>query len=422
MYKVIAAAITLLATLLEPNIADALTVSGTVRYWDTRTFRSDSTGSLLGFASYQTNQTVKQPLLHLLDLDGACIDFKPPCSETDDDVLAITHASTGGVYSFSNIGTGHDLYLVHYFYHGLPGVVVKTEDDGSHIVVSEPVLTNTSANVVRDFNVTCPDDAANAAQGRCDSQADVNSFFAENEAFANMAASMLHVDGRIGGIFGTDLFLGYWPDGPNSECDGLAGAAWINNKMCAIDATDNHVIAHEMGHLVHKKMLGIGQSSLGGTCTSGTYWSGIEASEKCATKEGFASFVAAAAWWNANSVSPRYRGYFLEGDTNAGNNQLVKKCVSNDSSPHKTEGNVARFFWDVHDSTTVGTDDPTNDDSIHNWGTIQAIWQSFQPGTANRQASESGENGRNVEDYLVNAFEQNFAGERAQNCLNAQAD
>jgi hypothetical protein len=138
--------------------------------------------------------------------------------------------------------------------------------------------------------------------------------------------------------------------------------------------------------------------------------------EKCVTAEAFAHFASAATWWTQGATSPLYRGERLEGNYPGDTGDA---CVSIAATPHRRRGNAARYFWDLYDSTTVGTDDAAEDDEIRSYADIANVWTSFPNGTGDRQKQESGAHGRNVKDfgaYTPWATEV----ERDHNCLGAQ--
>jgi hypothetical protein len=344
-----------------------------------------------------------------MDQNGACLDPKDSCAETDDDFIAFTTSSSTGTYSFTGVASGLQLYIWEFYY--TPAGFLSDDDDFEFNALSEPVVTSGASNITLNFNMTCPNNAFNGTVGFCDNQTDVNTNFPVNEGFANMAVTMGAAD------LVADVFLhGYWPDTPDGDCS-VAGVAGAYSQMdfCADFPSASHTITHEIAHGYQDLELLAGGSG-SSACTGNSTWAGLEV-EKCVTHEGFADFVAAAVWWAPSSPDPLFKGFKLEGDTNSGNSSVLQ-CVSNDDQPHRRRGNAARFFWDLYDSTTTGDDD--KDDLTWTFSKTAGIWTDFPAGTANRQAQESGSNGRNVEDYIF--YHVGLLSERQQNCLNAQVD
>jgi hypothetical protein len=405
-----------LGVLLAAGTVSAYTITGTVRYWDSRNQRSNNQGSLTT-GGVGVNRPVGGLKVHLYELKGSCNDFISPCTEVDDDyLLGPQTTNPNGSYSFTLTGT-HKIYIFSFYTDD--DNYIRRPNERPLFVVSKPSIT-TSSSTQLDFNITCWDNAFNGTQGLCDNSASwVTQHFPENEAFANIYASMYLV--KAGGFeAGTGSQAAYWPDAPTLDrClgGGSGGAAFANGKFCVTSAFNNHNVGHEMGHIIHSRHLGINVWDLGGTCTATDDFIEADPSEKCATNEGFANFVGAAANWTRDANFPQYNGRRLEGNMNGG------KCALSGSTSHRVRGNVARFFWDIYDSTNVGSDDVSMDDEYQSFANIAAVWHAFPDGTLNGYNREPGENGRNVEDYVARALITlpiYLTVERDHNCLGAQ--
>ncbi|MBI2565745.1 MAG: hypothetical protein HYV63_01760 [Candidatus Schekmanbacteria bacterium] len=188
------------------------------------------------------------------------------------------------------------------------------------------------------------------------------------------------------------------------------GATYSRTKIGMPDsgyAFNNSTMAHELGHVVN--MLAWERDSLDYSCIGGHSWNSAE-TESCAFGEGWANFVAAATFFYPSAKKPTSYGYDIEGETCTGDAE-------------KTESNVARYFWDVYDST-------------HDASASQPLWwffdklNFFPKGTNNRQDGENKSDstkGTNVWDFYYHGLYGN-GGEKIDtaalvyhNCLESSA-
>ena len=288
---------------------------------------------------------------------------------------------------------------------------IGTSTPVAYTSVTEDITTN----VHIDWNLSCWGDS----DGYC-TQSQVDSTYPTSRNLSNILASMIEVVRWSGSIAinGHGVIEGYLgvPPWNSSSCTGQSfGQANGYDRFCVQTATSNGAVAHEMGHLVMKRLLNNGSGSLANGSACGS-WSGFS-EEKCAVSEGWAEFYYGATYWQPNAPAPYLPGNFLfEGDTSAGNGGSVLQCVSNGTNPDNRRGNAARWFWDLFDSTTI--DDGGQDNANYSISQIRSTWDSFVPGTANRQAQESDDNGRNARDFTY--YMGGAVSERDWNCLAAQ--
>jgi hypothetical protein len=408
----------LLASALLSSSAKALNITGTLRYWDSRNQRSNNTGSQLTTATFRTNRPLANAYVLLMDKDGSCVDMDPGCGEHDDDFLDFDFTDVNGAYSWTGVVDLVDVYITYDYYEYSGDYVL--DSTGTQPKMRSALRPASTGTLTLNMNATCIDEARNTVVGLCDNTADVASYFQLSEGYANLAASMDATEARVDP---PNHMIGYWPDTPANNCTSpvfSAGVA-LGTSFCVTDAANNHTISHEMGHNLHVATLGIPYTALltGGGCTSNQVWLGSDP-EKCVTAEGYAHFVSGAVWWNQNATGPMYRGELFEGDTQSANGMVDQTCVSKATTPWTRKGNAARFFWDLYDSTSVGTNDGANDDETQTFAHIHAVWGNFPAGTANGQASETGANGRNIQDYLAHDADYEEV-ERDYNCLGSQA-
>ena len=404
------------------EVANAQTVSGTISYWDARKWRSNATGSRLTTGTSLTDRGFDAGVVWLYDEDGACNDFKITCSESDDDYLGWSYVDDDGFFSFPNVSGLQDVYI-RYTYRNAAGVVL--DQNANEIQAVSRTIIDVASNTTLDFSASCPSEL----DGECDNQATANNTWA-NAGFAMLAASMSEVHKYTGlplGDFGADagIIVGMWPNGPATECNGLAGASWDDDKFCVSfgNADDPHVIGHEMGHLYHARAFGFSSTTslLNGLTTCTALWADANTSEKCVTVEGYASFLSTATWWANSADHPLYRSWPVE-DLTTFNNASPERCIGWDGTiRERFAGNVTRYFWDLYDTHN---NDPNAsgtafDNETHAIGDIHWIWSLFPAGTGNHQASESGADGRNVYDYEAydNWLNADLVAERRLSCL-----
>ncbi len=428
---------TILATLAVPSLASAASFCGFVRYWDSRTPKINGTGSRLNGSD--GNRVAENVVGYLYDKDGFCVDFSAGCSETDDDFL--TTFSTNGAGAFcstvaSNPSDEPDVYMVATFQNDAG--LVREADNSQAWVASNVLANNLTGTTWVNWNLMCTEDIlyssygvpivyVNSTSGFCDSQTDVDTYFAFEEPRADILATIRKVDDNVGldGYHGYNhLVTGYYPDKPGFDC--TTGHAFGRDTFCMGtlgNARAASATAHELGHLIHARSLaayGTGEGynwfdPLTGSCSGS--WTDV-VTEKCAVREGFASFVGAATLWAASSPNPLWSNSYriLEGDDILGNGSVAKACIYETSSPHLRAGNVVRWFWDLYDSTTTGDDG--NDNATWTPSFIISQWEEFAYGVGNRDAAESGNAGVNAWDYKYR--ESGSLSELTQNCLNGQ--
>lgn len=409
--------------LLLPATASAVTndICGHVYFQDSRTNLSSLTGSRVKPPSLGLYgaQYAPRVLIYLFDERGSCNDADSNCYEADDLLLGSTYTN-----ATSDLG--------HYCFYDVPGtadVYLKTryESDDTEVRDSTGSLfsatSTTRENFVQsgdqtlDWNISCP---------RSVYQSSCYYVSAPEESFAAILMSAVDVDYLIidDGDFHRNGHSGkitlYYPDDPGSACDGDDTRSFDCNGICIEDASalNNHAVYHEIGHALMKRTLNYCDYLGGPSCDSHS-WSTWE-DEKCATSEGWANFVALATqYWPSESQAWVFSvGWNAEGSTTSGNSS-ASRCVSLLTNPHRREGNVARFFWDLYDTTSVfDTTGGYTDDAAWSFHSILVTWDYFPAGTANRKNNESDDNGRNAYDYTY--YAPSAQGEMHVNCLENQ--
>jgi len=287
-----------------------------------------------------------------------------------------------------------------------------------------------STHLDKNFNITCTDDGRNIVKGLCDGSSDVSNYFQTQEKYADLLMSMNDVRKYVGSydVNGhTSKISLYYPyKNGDDHCNTISGHGFMfnRNEFCIRSTSydKNMVVAHEMGHILMSRLLfppEDGACSLS-DCEFGHDWT-LNVDEKCAVSEGWADFVSAVTYFDDDAVYPfyRYTDDNLEGDTEAGNSSALA-CANNSSSPHKCEGNAARYFWDLYDSTTEGDD--SNDVLDLALFQIKNIWHIFNDGTNDLQDCESDDDGRNAWDYYAYGMYYSIDSEDVlrQNCLEDQ--
>ncbi len=428
------------ALLLLSAPADAYDVCGTIRHWDNRARRSDVAGSHVVTSSNQTNRPVATLRVELWDQDGDCQDFLGGCDETDDDYLDFDVTDANGWYCMTQSGV-QDIYLKTNYTTAWGEVRSST----SGIVrTSKTIFVNTTNRYSHHWNATCWNDdplisfpAANTMQGICGTggpQNTTNTWVLANYLFENSMTNILAtlidvdtytVDSVLNRNGHTNRFIGYYPDTSPAKCTGSNLAAWSYDNLCtgsAANAANNHRVAHEVGHLVHQRALGYGGSLTSGASCGNSSWTAVE-DEKCATAEGWANFFSVAMHFDSWSAFGWYNvtGRNIEQDTAQGN-QYPDKCVNYHQNPvitHTSEGNVARFFWDLYDYGSAGDDG--QDNAYYSLDDLVARWDFFWScSTISGCNNEAGPDGRNVWDYEYFFYSTINEPELAQNCLSGQ--
>ncbi len=299
------------------------------------------------------------------------------------------------------------------------------DGDGAVLTVVSSTDWDFGADITKPFSATCWSNTS----GTCINLTDANDYVVP-QGFANILAAMVEVDRRttnnqIERNGHDDPIIGYYDGrGDGSSCTTGQGSSWGYNSFCVVDtaADDNHVVAHEIGHLVHRRQ--INYSGPLADCPSYDWIGSTTNEEKCAVSEGWADFFAGAVYFPESATAPVFRmsSRELEGDTSQGNSSALR-CADMSGNPEDEEANVARFFWDVFDSTTLGDDG--NDNSDESFATMTLVWDNFAdtyPALYNNRGTlETGENGRNLYDYKYWAsFGSGLSGEMTQNCVQTQ--
>jgi hypothetical protein len=180
--------------------------------------------------------------------------------------------------------------------------------------------------------------------------------------------------------------------------------------------------SHEIGHLLQDREFGALTSN---ACSSS--WSlPSPAGQKCATGEGWASYVAVASWWDpAFATDVTYFDLPIEDAAPPSGT-----CADNAFLPWA----VTKAFWDLDDANNEGAVAPgwNNDARDHSSVSLLNNWSRFPAGSANTQYDEVNFNvntftddGRNMWDYIWNAYAVNgnwgpaadYDTAMAHNCL-----
>lgn len=427
-----------------PALASTI-VYGQATFWENRQDVSDDPGSKLPDNS-QTNQPMPGGLrVELWDEDGDCPDHV--CDETDDDLLGVDYTDSNGNYSFGSIGDYEDIYITTSYEATWGEILVEVSPTiwqntkrGSYPSIVNFGVGNGSY-FRKDFSITCWDDTKNSYDGHCDDQLDVDANFYPEEAYSNILRVLVDVGEEV---TSTALTLNGHGNGFNAHwaCD-ITGSIGYD-KICIANGVqlNNHsATGHEVGHSVHSRAIDHGGGLTGGTsCSNGHTWNSWE-DEKCATAEGWAHFFAAALYWEQSAADPWWAnsGLELEGDTLKGN-QYPDKCASYHTNPitaHKREANVARFFWDLYDSTTEDESATGScggvctqgcgggfDNNSVSLSDLIIDWDDFPDGTDNgdnREKNSDGStdvDGRNARDFQ--SHKQWACSELYLNCLGPQ--
>jgi len=411
---------------------------GVLTFWDKRWHRSDSPGSRLPTASEDTNMPLGGVEIDVWRVLGQCRDTEDGCSEHDDDELGGTKSKLSDgrfcfvverpskIYATSKLET--DIARIERANGGQP--VVSSYAKGVTLHDAPPTL---------DWSASCPGKVG------CNSGTGRSAANSQTLAWTNTLATLIDIERNYGGaaMVSPKINVGVSRDA-RSACDdifekGNNQARPDGRTICIFTPYSNYRVAHEVGHIVMNRALDIRGNSAS-SCVNGSAWEAVDF-EKCATTEGFANFFAAAIFWERNSQDPFYQftDREIEGLTAEGNDGDFKACISNDSAvvlgnpqsgrqvqtvgtAHRIEGNAARFFWDLYDTTNESGESSVDDTSV-SLKTLVDVWSDFDSGTSERQAEEGGRpgnrsNGRNAWDYVCQ-----FPDARSElllNCLDEQ--
>ncbi len=303
-----------------------------------------------------------------------------------------------------------------------------------------------------DFNASCPTTLPYSPTSAC------SKVIASHRA-ANVFASVSDVMRVWGEYYGRmttpqPVSVRY----PCTSCTSATGGG-LSVRVPTTAYRYNHRVAHELGHTYQKRAVfgGGGVLSQSSWC-SGHTWNNTRIddgdkfddvdpgpkgnrdgwSEGCAASEGWADFFAAATYFTKSAADPYFRfckglpgcvatghpslnpkrglarmeGWTWRHSTNAlggmGSCVGVTPGVANVSTDshraHAMEGNSARFFWDLYDTTTVGD---TNDNVSFSRGYLLRIWERFPDGWGHNKRYEptnsdgdwDDPDGRNAVDY-----------------------
>lgn len=406
--------------------SQAATLCSYIRFWDERTDYDNDSKHISSY--YQSNRFVHRAKILIYDKNGSCRDGGS-CGEIDDIFRGSIYTDDSGYFCTTGIPNGDNVYFKSQM-ENIYGTVKKS-DGTTYQVTSQILATNISGTQTVHWNITCYDET----DGLCNNQSQIDSDYPLTTGYVSILESVY--DGAK--YFDDNYILNVnsidYPDGqefifkyPHSatNCDNASddskslGFQYLCSGSDNYD--DNHIIAHELGHSMHKRAMNYSSTLSGGSCATNYSWSTVNLGDKCAISEGFAWFVTGAVYWEENSSGPWVRSnlFLLEGNTTQGNGGVSKKCVNYLNDPHLTIGNGARFFWDLFDSTEVGTDENSlTDDSNLSFYNITNEWDSFPSGTQNRQNNESGLDGRNSYDY--HNYNNSVLSELEHNCLDDQA-
>lgn len=178
------------------------------------------------------------------------------------------------------------------------------------------------------------------------------------------------------------------------------GLAWDRTNFCMPQdrGDDGDVVTHEVGHVVNMQVFE--QDAL--NCQKNGAWNMVSSVgfDSGATCEGFASYVAGAAWYNSNNtaVQPFFFGADLEDEA------LLPGVTCDDHRDIPLQ--VAKAFWDLVDwNNEPGTRAGVADDDTEMVASPNVfLWLDYFPdGTANRQDRESDSDGVNMYDYSFRA-------------------
>ena len=402
-------------------------LNGQIKFFDTRV--NTDNNSYLATSLRNTNKAVKELLIYIYDRDGSCIDFEDTCNENDDDLLTQGYTNTSGNYNLYVSTSSEDIYLMTE-YENVYGTMFNP-DYTQRQINSGIIQENFSGTKTKNWNITCN----YSSNGECSLLLISNSYYSqyyqENEPFADILASLYDMASFMDdeGVLNInnltfnngEEFHIHYPNDVEDHCDGMTdgGKSWDWGSICIAENTfdENHIVAHEGGHNLQRRALYT--TNLNGGCPSPHGWNVNAGNDKCPIVEGWAEFVAAAVYWPAEAEDAWLRNATrtLEGNTTNGNSSSMS-CVSQNSNPDNVDGNVARWFWDLYDSVNVD-ETSTEDGENQTFNYITTIWDSFPPGTANRQNNENGADGRNAYDYKY--YYTNSSTELTKNCLSSQA-
>ena len=343
--------------------------------------------------------------IYIYDKNGSCKDWSSSCSETDDIFRGnVTTTTYGSLCAF--VQDGDNVYFVSKM-ENIYGTV-KISNSLNYAVSSPILYSNINGTQNVNWNISC----YNETDGLCNSQYQIDTSYPVTSGYVSILESLydsgIYFENNnilnLNGINypSNEEFIVTFPES-STNCSNNPNTANSPDNQTACFGTnrsdDNHVVAHELGHMMHRRALNYKGSLSSGSCINNYDWHSINTGDKCAISEGFAYFISGAVYWEDDAVDPWIQNkneWYIEGDTDEGNNNIFKECVSYSSDTEKVIGNGTRFFWDLFDSTEDGTgENSLTDDSNLSFYNIVNEWDSFPSGTSNRQNNESSVNGRN---------------------------
>ncbi len=158
-------------------------------------------------------------------------------------------------------------------------------------------------------------------------------------------------------------------------------------QVCVLNPQNPYVVAHEIGHVLHRRWLGVERNIIDREAEAPGWRKGT--AQKNNVTEGWADFVAAATFHDPGDQAAIFDGAGMEPKmTCSGSAQLG-------------EGGPAKFFWDLYDA--ANGNEPSDQVSV-SAADILAVWAKF-PGdgersTQDRTVGECDPHGRNIYDYL----------------------
>lgn len=417
-------------------------ICGTLRFFDSRTHRF--AGSVVDGGAGDANALYVE--IELWDRDGYCVDSAAGCGETDDDQLAVTYSSSSdGSFCFTDISADMDIYFLSRF--DSDDTRVRFDLLSLPLVITSDVVVDFGAggDLIKDWNLSCP----SVIGGLCNSGSNVQTFA---NRFANALATGVDVDKKVSeSLYATNGFSS--PVTIRDRGLGVSRCPASGNKtldcedvcMNTTDMTSNHTVAHEIGHVLHRRNHLLCDDPISG-CTGSWLQQGTE---RCVTSEGFADFVSLMTHWPRGHTAPVYQVSTRNGEgwTTIGNS-ASRPCAFYGSNAHQSEANVARYFWDLYDTVNHSSDNwllGIGDVSTHTFDEILLGWNEFPkwpayhpscPGAPeccapappggnecaadreNREPASNPSNGRNVWDYVANFGDTGFG--MYINCVSPQ--
>jgi hypothetical protein len=394
-------------------------VCGVFSFWDSRKHRSDSPGSRLPTTSFRKNMPLGGVEIDVWRVRGQCRDAKDGCSERDDDKVKSTRSAMSDGRFCLTTERPAEIYATSQLETPIARI---SRANGDQPVISSyaKIVPLHDAPQELDWSASC------LGKFTCSRQDAGDAANVQTVAWANTLATLVDVERYYGGAAVITSRINAWvaPDAP-PDCDGAFGdgnnQARDGKNICISTPESNYRVAHEVGHIVMNRALGVG-GRFTSSCPNGSGWATAD-NEMCATTEGFANFFAAAIFWEQNSQDPFYQNTanLLEGRTRQKNGGDLKACISTNNLAHRIEGNAARFFWDLYDATNE-TGVNVFDDTTVSLRTLVDQWSEFRQGTSERQAEEDNvpldeSNGRNAWDYMCR-----FRDARSELMLNCLAE